>query len=166
MSDLMISSKKDKNISYEILRVVSMLMVITLHYLVKGGLLRESLVGASASEGVFWFLEAACLCCVNVYVLISGYFLTESNFKIEKVIRLWGQVLFYSILVLLVLAVTGVVDYKDFLNLHELLFYFCPVTMGHFWFATTYLIFYIVSPFIHKMNKLISYYINIKLVIS
>ena len=83
MSDLMISSKKDKNISYEILRVVSMLMVITLHYLVKGGLLRESLVGASASEGVFWFLEAACLCCVNVYVLISGYFLTESNFKIE-----------------------------------------------------------------------------------
>ena len=150
MSDLMISSKKDKNISYEILRVVSMLMVITLHYLVKGGLLRESLVGASASEGVFWFLEAACLCCVNVYVLLSGYFLTESNFKIEKVIRLWGQVLFYSILVLLVLAVTGAVDYKDFLNLHELLFYFCPVTMGHYWFATTYLIFYIVSPFLAK----------------
>ena len=138
--------KKEKNISMEILRSVAMLMIVTLHYLQKGGLLSESLVGATGSQGLFWLLEMLCIGSTNVFVLISGYFMADSKFNIWKVVRLWGQVFFYSIIVLIAMILCGAVDYKDFLNLHELMFYFCPLSMGHYWFATTYMILYIVSP--------------------
>ena len=78
-------SKRQAN--FELLRIVAMFMIISLHYLVKGWVatpfpfaVKENPVAVFA-----WLVEAFCIVAVNCYVLISGYFLVESAWKPERV---------------------------------------------------------------------------------
>ena len=72
----------------ELLRILAMLMVVSLHYLAKGKLLPE-MTGTLSGQGYLaWFLEALSICAVDVYVLISGYFLVETGFRCSRLIRL------------------------------------------------------------------------------
>lgn len=41
-------------------------------------------------------LEAVFIVAVNGYILMSGYFGISSNFKLDRVIKIYKQVLFYS----------------------------------------------------------------------
>lgn len=69
------TARKERQINYELLRIIAMLMIVSLHYLSKGGLLGDpSRAKMSATGYAAWLLEAFCLVAVNVYVLISGYF--------------------------------------------------------------------------------------------
>ncbi len=138
---------------FEILRVLAMMMIIVLHYLSKGELLGNITDGMNRANCWFWFLEAACLVSVNVYVLISGYFLVNSRFSLGKLVNLWCRILFYSIGVSVVLVITGVVDYRSILNFYDLQFFCLPTINGHYWFATSYVIFYLLAPFLGKAAK-------------
>lgn len=135
--------------SFEVLRVVSMFMVILLHYLSKGNLLKSPLVIDNWGERGFWILEAFSVVCVNVYVLISGYFLVDREFKLGKLVKLWCQVFFYSVLIAAVCLVTGVASPEMYLNFFNLQFFAFPIINGHYWFATAYLLLYLFLPILN-----------------
>ena len=129
----------------ELLRSLAMLMVITLHYLDKGGILASLNEKQTPAGFGAWLLEAFCIVAVNTYVLISGYFLTESGFKLRRLIELAAQLLFYSLLVPVVLVLTGILPASE-LTLYHLLNYILPVQMNHYWFATAYILMYLFAP--------------------
>lgn len=141
----------------ELLRCVAMLMVVVLHYLGKGGLLvslsgpRLGSVGTAA-----WLLESFCIVAVNVYMLISGYFLCMSSFKLSRLVRLWLQIWTYSVAFGLIGALTGIMEETAF-DTHYLLTLVFPVSMGHYWFMTAYVFLYLLLPFVGmaagKMTK-------------
>ena len=74
--------QKERNVGLDLLRIVSMLMIVTLHYLDK----RRSFM-ADRTEYIFMVfylvIKSLCLVSVNCYVLISAYFLTK--FKGDKI---------------------------------------------------------------------------------
>jgi surface polysaccharide O-acyltransferase-like enzyme len=87
---------KKRIVSIELLRIIAMMMVVTLHYLDKGGVL-PSLTGEMTLNGyVAWGVECLAIVAVNVYMLISGYLLVETGFKPGRLIELLCQVLFYT----------------------------------------------------------------------
>ena len=137
---------EERHIELDILRVLSMGMVVMLHYLSKGNLLQDLSQDTSFSNLAFWLAESACLVCVNVYVLLSGYFMVEKKFRLGKAVGIWCQVLFYSVVVFLVCAFTGVVEWKNYLDFYQLQFFAFPAVNGHYWFATAYLLMYVFSP--------------------
>ncbi|MEE5989763.1 MAG: GNAT family N-acetyltransferase [Lachnospiraceae bacterium] len=156
------SEKKSREAGLELLRILAMMMVITLHYLDKGGLLADWREGVSGKGMSFWILEAMCLCCVNVYVMISGYFYAESRFSVKKAVMMWFRILFYSLGIAVIVYSTayfsGMVEFSGkWFNLHNVLFYALPVVNGHYWFATSFLLLYLMSPFlaaaINKTDK-------------
>ena len=132
----------------ELLRCVAMMMVVVLHYLGKGELLAD-LTGdrLKGAQIVAWLLECFCIVAVNVYMLISGYFLCTSSFKISRLIRLWLQVWVYSVVFGLAGALSGVMTGTDF-DAHYLLTLLFPVSMGHYWFMTAYVFLYLLLPFL------------------
>ena len=134
--------KPIRQASIELLRCVAMLMVITLHYLDKGGILTPLSQAQSGSGYGAWLLEAFCIVAVNTYVLISGYYLTESGFKLRSLVTLTAQILFYSVLVPVVLVLCGILPVKD-MTLYQLLNYLLPVQTMHYWFGTAYLLMYL-----------------------
>ncbi len=146
---------KKRMANIELLRIVSMMMVVMLHYLGKGGLLPETTGAMTVNGYVAWGMESLCIVAVNVYMLISGYFLVESGFKGRRILELLCQVLFYTILVPLVLILVGVLPASIF-NIYHILQTVLPVQMEHYWFITAYVIMYLLSPILSVAAKSMS----------
>ena len=120
-----------------------MLMIITLHFLGKGGVLASPIMGHRYD--LAWIIESICIVAVNCYVLISGYFLINSKFKFSKLLQLLAQVLFYSLFVTLLLVVSGKVE----INASTVITTLFPTLTGQYWFITAYVGMYILSPFLN-----------------
>ena len=149
--------KKERMANLELLRCVAMGMVVVLHYLGKGGLLPELSGETMDSTGcTAWLLEAFCIVAVNVYMFISGYFLSTSSFKISRLLQLYFQVWFYSVAVGIIGALAGWTGDVP-VDTHYFLTLLFPVSMGHYWFMTAYVYFYLLLPFlgiaVKKMSK-------------
>lgn len=140
--------KGNRQANLECLRCLAMLMVVVLHFLGKGGLLADlSQNDMDATGMIAWLLESFSIVAVNVYMLISGYFLCTSSFKITRLLQLLIQVWFYSVSFGLLGALTGVLAETTF-DTHYLLTLLFPISMDHYWFMTAYVFLYLLVPFV------------------
>ncbi|MBQ4536068.1 MAG: acyltransferase [Lachnospiraceae bacterium] len=145
--------KKARMANLELLRCIAMMMVVVLHFLGKGNLLGNLSEADMGTVGtVAWLLEDFCIVAVNLYMMISGYFLCTSSFKLSRLINLWLQLWFYSVGVGLLAYATGIYPVEKF-SFHYLLVLVLPVTMGHYWFLTAYVFLYLLLPLIGKAVK-------------
>lgn len=148
------SKKRMENI--ELLRLLSMFMVVMLHYLSKGGLL-SNLTGTITINGyIAWILETLSIAAVNIYMLISGFFLVSSEFKSRRLINLLLQVLFYSVTIPIILMLTGHLSLNE-ITIYKLLQYLMPTQMIQYWFVTAYVGMYLFAPLlstaVHTITK-------------
>ena len=90
------NEKKSDNIkeqrlsNFELLRIIAMILIILHHYAYHGNLI--SIPNDNFNKYVAVFIIVGGKVGVNVFVLITGYFLINSKFKIKKVIQLILQV--------------------------------------------------------------------------
>lgn len=137
---------KPRMANLELLRCLAMMMVVALHFLGKGNVLPSLSGEALGSAGTAaWLLESFCIVAVNVYMLISGYFLCTSSFKPSRLMGLWVQVWLYSVGVGLLAYALGVYPASEF-GFHYLLTLVLPISMGHYWFMTAYVFLYLLMP--------------------
>lgn len=149
-SENSIAAGSSRMANLELLRCIAMMMVIVLHFLGKGeilGSLMEKQIGSV--ETAAWLLESFCIVAVNLYMLISGYFLSVSSFKLTRLLKLWLQVWAYSVGVGLLAYVLGVCPESEF-GIHYLLTLALPILMEHYWFMTAYVFLYLLLPLIGK----------------
>lgn len=146
--------KKRQN-NFEALRLLAMFMVITLHYLNKGGLLTSEADIFTGASYVAWFLESFAIVAVNVYVLITGYFMCESSMKVSRLVEIICQVLWYTLLIPVVLVLLGAVEVSSF-NLYDILRFVFPIHMKHYWFVTAYVILLLFVPFLNVAIRYLS----------
>lgn len=137
------SKARDTNI--ELLRIISMMMVLILHALGWSGALGYL---SGLKFFAYWWMEALSIVAVDVFVLISGYFLIESKFNSKKVFQTAvGGVWIYSVIFgLVAMNVSG-----DGIALGTLIKCFFPIITKKFWFVNSYIALYIFSPFINKL---------------
>jgi len=152
-----IQNKKERMANLELLRCIAMMMVVVLHYLGKGGLLGDMTAGNLSSVNLAaWIIECFCVVAVNVYMLISGYFLSESSFRLSRLLQLWLQMWFYSVGVGVLAAVTGICPAEE-VDIHYFITLLFPISMEHYWFMTAYVFLYLLLPFVsmavRKMTK-------------
>ncbi len=140
-----------RNTNFELLRIICMLMIITWHYIIHTKLLSMPNI-TTINFILLTIIKYICIVAVNCYVLISGYYLCKSKFKVKKVLKLIGTVIFYSAGIQLIFYITGQDNSK--LNLFNSFF---PFITSQYWFFTTYIFMYIISPFLNiviaKINK-------------
>lgn len=87
---------------------------------------------------------------VDIFVLISGYFLIECpNIKIAKCLKLWLQMLSYS---LGIYICYGVFSGNGF-HIGQLIRAALPIASGQWWFASTYFVLYLISPLVNKLLR-------------
>lgn len=107
--------KKERKVGIEILRILSMYMVLILHYKLHQNVSSLTDINYKIAN----FVDILCVCAVNCYVLISGYFLSKGETSIKKLIKTLSPVWFYSITILIVnlLLTEDVIKYNNLLNL-------------------------------------------------
>lgn len=124
----------NRNYGIDLLRMFSMMLVITLHTLGHGGVLSMA-KPLSGNYAAAWFLEIFAYCAVNCFVMITGYAYAKSKYKFSSLFVMWLQVLFYSVGIYL--YITKV--YKPFLyDSGELAGWFFPLVNNKYWFFTAY----------------------------
>ena len=117
-----IAEKQERNYGIDLLRLVSMFMVVMLHILGGGGILNSTQPLSLRGE-LFWTLEILCYCAVNVYAIISGYVGLKATHKFSNLINLCLQITVYSFaitgidLVILLSRGESISLYKTFTNL-------------------------------------------------
>lgn len=85
---------------------------------------------------------------VNIFVLISGYFLVSAkSIQINKVIKLWLQVFLYSVVFYGIFAVLGPEPFR----IRDLPKILLPISSEQWWFASTYFVLYILTPYINRL---------------
>lgn len=134
-----------RQMNFELLRIVCMIMIILHHYSLYGGLINIESISANKLLGEFIYIGGK-LGAV-LFVMISAYFLIDKEYKIKKIIKVILEVLFYSvgIYILLVLSKKVVFSPKDMI---KSLF---PIAYNQYWFATAYVGMYLFVPFINKL---------------
>ncbi len=147
MSDNAVSEKNNiRNYGLDLLRCIAMIMIVILHYLDKGNVLTPLSSGEpfEAADVVAWFMEALAIVAVNLYMLMSGFLLYKSTFKLSRLISLVIRVWLYSVIVGLIgIVLGGPVEPVDTYFILRLVL---PISMGTYWFMTAYVFFYLVTP--------------------
>lgn len=135
---------RDSNI--ELLRIVLILMVITLHYCnsAMGGLLPNTHVLQNKIIGNI--AESVSIIAVNVFILITGYYSYNKNsVKLKKIINLWMITILYG----LVLTIIGLSIEKQY---SVAIFIDLIVnSVLNQWFVVIYSILYLTIPFLNKL---------------
>jgi surface polysaccharide O-acyltransferase-like enzyme len=145
--------KKTRNSNLEILRIISMVLIVAHHYSVHGfGTIEMTY---SFNRYLVGFLSLGGKLGVSCFVLISGYFMVNSKFTLKKLIKLVAETLFYSIgigiLFLFILKPVNPIGIKSILKM------FLPIGYSYYWFMTDYIILMLISPALNililNMNK-------------
>lgn len=136
---------RERNYGIDFLRILSMLMVVALHVLGQGGILDAATPG-SAEYWVAWFLECAMYCAGDCFALISGYVLSVKNTKISRILEMWLQTLFYSVLITVAFFVflpeTGI-------SKIDILIASFPIITRRYWYISSYFGMYILVPILN-----------------
>lgn len=140
--------KKKRMANMELLRILSMMLVIVLHFLGKSGVLTPLTEQTLSARGITaWVMESFAIVAVNVYMLISGYFLAESTFRGKRLAGLVAQLLFYSVGIWGLAVLTGWLPAGE-LSVYDTFQIFLPVAKSHYWFMTAYIFMYLFAPFL------------------
>lgn len=97
----------------------------------------------------FHFVEALTICSVDIFVLISGYFLCTQRFKPSRIIKLAFAVLFYSVGWFLILTYV----FQEPIARKALVKAFLPISYNQYWFISAYIGMYLLSPVINVLLR-------------
>ena len=146
-----VQTKRKSNI--ELIRVISMLLIITLHF--TGHCVDVTEFEYFSPIYYFgWLIRGIGYISVNCYVLIGAYFLCENvGLNIKKLFALIFETFFYSVGIYVLLVITKQVDFSVLSLIKSII----PILSGEYWFVTVYFGLYLLSPFlnwaIRKMTK-------------
>lgn len=136
-----------RNTGIDLLRVISMLMIVAVHLLTHGGLLFAFPPFSSSYEAA-QLLAAFTFCAVNCYALITGFVMSQTSFKLSRLLALWSEVLFWSVGLSAVMALA----FPEQVSWHDVLLGLFPVTQNRYWYFTAY---FGLSFFIPALNCLL-----------
>lgn len=159
-----VERNKERSSNFELMRIIMMIAIIAHHYVVNSGITNYYNYSNITANMIFLQLFGfAGKAMINGFLLITGYFMIKSKFSIEKFIRIYLQVKFYKVTIYILLILAGV-DTFSFTGFIKMIFNFVyGVNIG---FTATFLLLYLLSPFINILiNKLTKKQYTILLVI-
>lgn len=131
--------KKERETNIELLRIVSMVLVMVVHadFKALGIPSQVEIVECPVSSFMRFFTESISIVCVNLFVLISGWF--GIRFKMLRLGELLFQILFFCVIMFIILVCCGEIcmsNCKIFVN----------DSIENYWFVWAYLILYLFAP--------------------
>lgn len=143
-------TKTLRSSNFESLRILAMLIIVMHHYVVHGdfALTSDLTLNKIIIECSYWGGKVG----INIFVLITGYFMINSWSNIRKVMTLYGELIFYSVIITAIFVVAGIEPF----SMKAVVKAIFPFTLGRHNYMTSYIMLYCLSPYINKLLKSIS----------
>ncbi len=139
--------KKVRESNFELLRIISIFLIICFHYSDLGSIELSS-VPFSFNKFILELASFGGGFGNNIFILISGYFLLNSeNTNMKKVINLFIQTLFYSITLGLVAIKLNLIN----INLSNIIRIIFPFSPNDYWYISIFIILMLLVPYLNKV---------------
>lgn len=139
--------EKERSSNYELMRIISMIMIVTGHLITHGNMLNNCT--NMAIKRILEFIFDTLVIHVNSFILLTGYFQSTNKFKQSKLWSLINSSLFYRAGIMLGLFLLFNVSFDKATIIRKLFI----LNLDEYWFIKLYIFIYILSPF---LNILIS----------
>ena len=143
-------TQKMRNSSIELLRVISMLMVVAHHFVVHNLDNAWDINGDSSRFLIAVFAAPLGKISIVSFFAVTAWFLCEkeSGFRVsfQRVWKMELQVLFYA----WGMCILFVIFDRKLLNVSTILKSFFPVSTDLWWYVTSYILFLLLFPFLNK----------------
>lgn len=166
--------EKKRESNFELLRIFAMFLIVWDHLCQHGVylVLNDSIsFNTIISKGIFVWVGTLAN---YLFIFTSGYFISKSTFSWKKVFKLWLQIFFTSVVIGLIFyffklpLISADVNLYGFyptvecvgiketvFTLKSLIRAFLPTLLGNNWFASTYILFYLFTPFLNESLKVL-----------
>lgn len=136
----------------ECLRVLIMFMIVIHHCVVSGLNLNSNLnSGIDCNNAMNYLLaciNSIVVVAVNVFFMISGYF--TINFKLNKFLKLLGEISFYSFVIYIIFVFRG----GEMLSVNNIVKY-SLLAVNEYWFMIVYLVLMLIAPYLNVVINVI-----------
>lgn len=149
--------KKERDSGIELLRIFAMLLVIMVHAFSYGGFYAAARSAGGATADAALLMKLTTRSAVNIFVIITGFFMVHAPFDLQKNLRRAGRIyqkmLFYSVaptLIFLCLGSSYWVDRGNVFGLKQVVLKgLLPVSSQTWYFLTDYLLLCLLIPFLN-----------------
>ena len=125
--------------NFELLRIFAIFIIILHHFSYHNELYELNNINKFVGIIIFSLGKMG----VNLFVIITGYFMINKKISLVKIVKLWAQVFFYSVIVATIVFLIKPFETKEYLK------FFLPVTFNKYWFFSTYIFLYMSIPIIN-----------------
>lgn len=141
------NNSKCRESNMELLRIITMLLVMIVHanFLSIKEPNTIECFSSPLTSYIRYFIQSISIICVNVFVLLTGWY--GVNFKINNILKIYFQGLFFTIFVYITFYFIGI-EYD--LHLADWIY---ELKLSQYWFLGAYLILYILSPILNTFCK-------------
>ncbi len=143
------SRTSERNSRIELMRIICMLMIVAYHYAIYGFYSQDLIY--SPNKAFVELLSLGGQFGVSVFVLISGYYMLDKKYSFRKFSLYLGQLWFYtlgSLLIFVLFFPSGGLVTREILSMSLL-----PISKGHYWFATSFFLLMLFSPYLNCFVK-------------
>lgn len=137
----------ERQSNLELLRIFSMFLIVMHHFSVHGGIplvLENQSISPNLVLGQFFYCFGKVG--VNLFVMITGYFLITRLGRLSSFLKLVITTFFYSVTLFLICSVfSGGGTFLEFIKA------MLPLTSNQYWFITAYCSLFLLSPLITQV---------------
>ncbi len=135
--------RRERIIGIDICKIVGMLMICTLHFVGKGGVLQSDDIVISTAG---YLAKSISIVGVNLYILATGYLMCKRDVKLSRIVNVWIETLVYSVTVGIAVSIC----LGDW-GLSGIIKSFLPVTAIEYWYITSYILLLLFIPALNQM---------------
>lgn len=139
-------SKIVRNSNIELLRIIAMLFIVMGHFVDQSNF---NLYDESVNSMIISFLSMGACIGTNLFLIIGVWFMVDQLFMAKKVIKLYSQLLFTTVVITTAMIVVNVKT-----SLKDVLRGYFPFFGRALWFVSAYITLYFFSPFLRRFLEM------------
>ena len=145
------STAQHRDSNLELYRILLMLAIIAHHYVVNSGLLPECISREPTSgRSIFLLLFGAWgKMGINCFLMITGYYMCQSQISLKKFLKLVFEIEFYKIIIFIIFLTTG----NTVINLRTIRGLLPVSAIINDDFTSCFLVFFLFIPFLNLFIK-------------
>lgn len=128
----------------DLLKIISMLSIITHHILLHGNILYTA---SGAGYAIGYFLEIMCCYGVNAYALTTGFLSYRKKHSLSKYLLKWFEVVFWGICISVSAYALGYASFSDIFQA------MLPVSTKQYWYFTAYTGVSLLMPVLDRLAE-------------
>lgn len=130
----------------DVLRIISMLLITIIHFCAYSLIMYDQNI-TTINHVFMSLMYTMSVVAVNAFVMITGYFQCDKKMNYKRIFALWFDVVTVSVLLFGIMLIIN----KGQFTPMQLIKSVFPVSTGHWWFLSAYLVLCLASPLLNAL---------------